>query len=148
MTTEQFIRDRCRMRWSRSQVASALGMSMPKLKTILELIPDLDWPKPHESAHYIEGQRRSRGQCSDALRRACAAGRAALHDKFPKYTVGEVTGTLREVYDHWAPLVSVTHSQAARRIRSGMGIHDALFKPSQTSKGWGQNGKFWQNVHR
>lgn len=143
MNTEEFIRSRAKMNWSRQMVAEALGVSAPKLKTILEVMPDVAWCHPRQSCDIVRANRERRGVTTPQLVRACAMGRKARYDKAPKHNVGGFIGTTSEVFDYWRDHICVTYSTVRRRIYKGVNTLDAFFMPQQVRKGWGQNGKFW-----
>ena len=143
--TEAFIRSRARMDWSRSMVAEALGLPFRKLSVLLDQMPDVRWPQPHQSVAVKLSRESRRGVATEGLLRAASKAREGRYAKFKKYTIGEHTGTNREIYDIWGDLCSVSYSQIRRRLDRGMNVLDAYFKPNETSKGWGVN-KDWGKV--
>lgn len=142
---ETFIRSRARMDWSRAMVADALGIQPHKLEVILERMPDVQWPKTGFSVASKLARERSRGVVTEGLIKAAKNARVALYATFPRYTIGEHTGTNRELYEVWGDLCSVSYSQVRRRLYRGMDVLDAFFKPNETHKGWGVN-KAWGKV--
>lgn len=144
MNTEEFIRSRAKMNWSRQMVAQALNMDSGKLRQITALMPDIVWCGPGESVDWKRSREARKGVCTPGLKRSVAAARAARHNQAEKHNIAGFVGTAREIYDAWRQYISVSLCQVRRRLRKGVNVLDAFFKPNETHLGWGQNGKFWQ----
>lgn len=135
MNTAAFIADRAAIGWSRNMVAQALGIRFGKLKTILEVMPEVKWEDPRKSAAVLDSYRMRRGVCIDGAAERLAVARAARKKALPHFNVGSCHGTVPELCAYWVEFLSVTECQVRRRVKQGWAIHDALFKPVQTRKG-------------
>lgn len=146
MKTEEFIRSRARMNWSRRMVADALGMDYQKFRTVVApSLPDVKWCKPNESVDRRRSYEERAGVSTPTLRRSAAIAREVRYSQAVKHNVGGFVGTTKEVFDHWETFASVTYSQVRRRLKRGVNILDALFKPNETHLGWGQNAHIFKN---
>lgn len=145
MNTEEFIRSRAKMNWSRKMVADALGIEYRKfLVMVAELMPDVKWCARTASVDWRRSNTARKGVCTPGLSRSAEAARAERHRKADKHNIAGFVGTVREIYDAWADLISVSLCQVRRRLSKGVNVLDAFFKPNETHLGWGQNGKYWQ----
>jgi hypothetical protein len=145
MRTDEFIRSRAKLNWSRKMVADALGMDYQKLRVLVaDHMSDIKWCATHESVDWIRARKARRGHCEPALSRAAAMGRQARYNQAEKHNIAGFIGTTREIYDAWREYISVSLCQVRRRLSKGVTALDAFFKPNETHLGWGQNGKFWQ----
>lgn len=146
MNTEEFIRSRARLNWSRKMVADALGMDYQKLRALVaEHMPDIKWCAPHESVDWVRSKEAQRGHCTPGLSRSASAARAERYNKAEKHNIAGFVGTVREVYDAWDDWISVSLCQVRRRLSKGVNVLDAFFKPNETYKGWGQNSDYFRH---
>jgi hypothetical protein len=148
MTTEEFIRSRAKMNWSKQMVADALEISPRNLGALLESMTGIDWCHPKQSADVRRSYAERRGVATPGLVMACETARAARRAKADKHNVAGYIGTTSEVFEAWRDCICVTYSTVRRRLAKGVNTLDAFFMPQQMKKGWGQNGKFWNNVSR
>lgn len=146
MTTEEFIRSRAAMNWSRRMVADALGIEYRKfIRMVAEHMPDVQWSKPQTTEDIRRAHIQRRGVCTPDMHRAADIGRQARYDRAVKHRIGGFVGTTKEAFDYWQEHISVSHSQVRRRLKAGVNTLDAFFKPNETPKGWGQNRELFKS---
>jgi hypothetical protein len=145
ISTEEFIRSRAKLNWSRAMVADALGVDYQKFLGVARLMPGVVWPGPNESVVKRQSAESRKGVCTPGLHKAAAIAREARYSRAKKHVIGSFTGTTREAFDFWRDQISVTYCQVRRRLAKGVNTLDAFFKPNETHLGWGQNGKFWRD---
>ena len=127
LNTEQFIRSRAAMGWSRQMVREALGMGSSKFQVVAAAVPDVQWPAPGQSVDRKRLYESMKGVCSSAQARALQRGREALRIKLSVYELCGVRGTVSDLYELWAEHISVTRSTVQRRLNAGMHKYDAFF---------------------
>lgn len=137
ISTEEFIRSRAKMGWSRVMVAEALGISRHKFRAIDKAMSDVKWPTQGRGLRNVQAYEASKGYSSPKRKACCARARAKRRELSVKFTVGCFTGTPSEVYDFWQDYAAVSKCQFRRRIKKGMGVLDALFQSNKVHKGWG-----------
>lgn len=145
MNTEQFIRSRAKMNWSRKMVADALGIEYRKFIGMTKLMPDIKWCSVSESVDWRRSREARKGVCTPGLSRSVEAARAERYRRAERLVVAGFVGTVREIYDAWRDLISVSLCQVRRRLSKGVSVFDAFFKPNETHLGWGQNREYFRN---
>lgn len=117
MSTEQIIRECAALGWSRAQTCERLGISARKLRVILELLPDIEWPAPNKSVLQRQSFESRRGFCSPANRAALLKARRAQIPE--QYEINGRTGSVQELAKY-APVPATTI-----RLRLSKGIEPA-----------------------
>lgn len=134
ISTEEFIRSRARMNWSRRMVADALEISPYKFRAICKAMPDVEWPITGMSVARRECDAARRGVSTPELREASALARIARYAAARQLTIGEFTGSATQHAKFWGPeMVTVSLHTVRRRLVAGMSDYDALFLPPQAS---------------
>lgn len=135
MKEAALIRDLAERNWSRNQVAIHLGLSFAKFKALLEIMPPMEWCKPHHSLLCREYHASIKGRKSKISPEAHAQIIEASKAHKRKYRICGVQCTVREMYDLYAEFIGVSYHTVARRILRGQGdpgfcLYDALFTPA------------------
>lgn len=130
ISTEEFIRSRAAMNWSKTMVRQALQVSDYSFREMCRLMPDVKWPSRNEGVCWREAKANSRGHSTPELRRAAAAARMARYANARQLTAGSFTGSVTQHIHYWGPLITVKPVTIRRRLKKGMSDLDALFLSS------------------
>lgn len=131
LNTEQFIRTRASMGWSREMVREALGISDMKFRAIVAAVPDAKWPKNGQSVDRKRYYESLKGQpCPPGRAEALRRGREVQRERMSVHELCGVRGTVTELCKLWGEYVTVDRSTVQRRLNAGVNKYDAFFGPA------------------
>lgn len=147
---EAHIRARAKSNWSRSAVEKELqehGISCMSFREMIKLMPDIKWPALGQSLQCQDHYASQRGYFPPKRQAALAKAREASSAKRSiMVTMCGVTLPFRAMCDLWAEYMTVSYSQARRRMLDGWDLYDIFFAPSKRFKATA--GGRWVDPHK
>jgi len=120
---------------SKTMTYELLGLTRYAFDKLVAQMPDVQFPGSNQSLGYKASVTRKRGVYTERMRRASYLAGLA-HRAKARRTVRGVTGTVEELVEHFRCEVSAP--QVNRRVRQGMSLEEALFKPRITRNNLGR----------
>lgn len=145
MTTEEFIRSRAAMQWSKKMVYEALGISEMKSRAIFAAMPDIVWVHRNRGVGRRISWDAQKGVCSDKKR--ASIQRASELSAIKRRQMVTICGQRMSIYDAvevWAGFIDVTARHITWRLRQGQSDYEACFAPKKKSA-IGQKKGDWHN---
>lgn len=120
-----------KMGHSRTQAAEILGVSMMRMRIFCSRMPWVEWPVRSLYRKETDQQKKGRAELFPHLEESRVKAKAAIAAKSQKTVLG-VTGTVKELVDHFQPGISA--STVRRHLAAGIPLEEALFMPKAVRK--------------